>query len=170
MALHEELGPRDTSISAVAKRAGVQRLTVYRHFNDDTALFQACSTRWLELNPPPDPGDWRNKSGPEERTLTALQALFRYYRNTEAMWARVYRDLEDTPALQQPMAVVEDYLTQIRNDLLTTWKPSGGSLRDARITLDHCLMFTSWHSLKEQGLGDKAIASLALRWLSAVVS
>ncbi len=39
--------------------------------------------------------------------LTALQALFRYYRNTEAMWARVYRDLEETPALQQPMAVVE---------------------------------------------------------------
>ena len=34
MALHEEIGPRDTTISAIAQRAGVQRLTVYRHFPD----------------------------------------------------------------------------------------------------------------------------------------
>ena len=30
--LHEELGPAQTSIKAIAEQAGVQRLTVYRHF------------------------------------------------------------------------------------------------------------------------------------------
>ena len=41
MALHEELGPAATTISALAERAGVQRLTVYRHFENDEALFGA---------------------------------------------------------------------------------------------------------------------------------
>ena len=43
MQLHEELGPRATSISAIADRAGVQRLTVYRHFQDEAAVFAACT-------------------------------------------------------------------------------------------------------------------------------
>ncbi len=168
MALHEELGPRNTTISAVAARAGVQRLTVYRHFDDDTSLFLACSSHWLELNPPPDPCEWSDKALPEKRTFAALQVLFRYYRKTEAMWARVYRDLEATPALQKTMVEVDNYLVQVRNDLLKAWKlPSGDRRRDARATLDHCLRFTTWQSLNEQGLGDKAIASLMLRWVSA---
>jgi len=54
MHLHEEIGPRATTISAIAERAGVQRLTVYNHFPDETAVFQACTSHWLSLNPPPD--------------------------------------------------------------------------------------------------------------------
>ena len=42
MELHEELGPAQTSISAIAARAGVQRLTVYRHFPDELSLLRAC--------------------------------------------------------------------------------------------------------------------------------
>lgn len=170
MTLQEELGPRNTTISAVAKRAGVQRLTVYRHFQDDTALFQACTAHWLELNHLPDSQEWSEKCLPEERTLVALQALFSYYRKTEAMWTHVYRDLEATPALQEQTAEVESYLVQVRNDLLKAWKPSGDRRRDTRATLDHCLRFATWQSMNEQGLGDKMIASLALRWIGAVMS
>ena len=47
VALHEELGPAHTSISAVAEHAGVRRSTVYRHFPDDEALFAACSATAL---------------------------------------------------------------------------------------------------------------------------
>jgi len=50
MELHEEIGPARTTVSAVAERAGVERLTVYRHFPDDRSMFQACSSRWIELN------------------------------------------------------------------------------------------------------------------------
>ncbi len=46
IALHEEVGPKATTISAIADRAGVQRLTVYRHFPDDASMFQACSSGW----------------------------------------------------------------------------------------------------------------------------
>src|ERR671925_1066982 len=54
VALHEELGPARTSISAVAERAGVRRSTVYRHFPDDEALFAACSSHWRAGHAPPD--------------------------------------------------------------------------------------------------------------------
>lgn len=168
MALHEELGPRNTTISAVAERAGVQRLTVYRHFENDNALFQACSSHWLELNPPPDYQDWSAIAAPEERTSTALLALFHYYRKTEARWTRVYRDLQETPSLQEQIAEVEGYLAQIRDDLLKVWGPTGDQRRDVRTTLEHVLQFATWQSLKNQGLSDKVIVSLALRWISAV--
>src|SRR5437763_6090367 len=54
IALHEQLGPARTSISAIAERAGVRRSTVYRHFPDDDALFAACSSHWRTATPPPD--------------------------------------------------------------------------------------------------------------------
>ena len=60
MHLHQDVGPRHTTVSAIARRAGVERLTVYRHFNDESEMFAACSHRYLELNPPPQPADWRN--------------------------------------------------------------------------------------------------------------
>ena len=61
--LHENVGPRDTTISAIAEKAGVQRLTVYRHFPDETELFKACTAHWLALNPPPDPASWADRQG-----------------------------------------------------------------------------------------------------------
>src|SRR4051812_21825913 len=63
--LHGTVGPARTSISAVAERAGVRRSTVYRHFPDEAALFDACSTHWSERNPPPDPGPWSELRDPE---------------------------------------------------------------------------------------------------------
>ena len=53
MHLHETLGPAATTVSAIAEEAGVTRLTVYRHFPDDEALFAACSAHWRELHPRP---------------------------------------------------------------------------------------------------------------------
>jgi len=92
MALHEELGPRATTIKAIAERAGVQRLTVYRHFEDDLAIFQACSSRWLELNPPPDPALWQELASPAERTEEALRNIYTYYASNVRMLSRVYSE------------------------------------------------------------------------------
>src|ERR671922_165191 len=43
VALHLERGPAQTSINAIAERAGVNRVTVYRHFPDARTLLEACS-------------------------------------------------------------------------------------------------------------------------------
>ena len=58
VALHGTVGPSRTSISAVAAHAGVRRSTVYRHFPDEAALFDACTAHWAAANPPPDLDAW----------------------------------------------------------------------------------------------------------------
>src|SRR5215212_6293716 len=58
MELHRTVGPAATRISEVARRAGVQRVTVYNHFPDDASLLAACSAHWRTLHPAPDPAEW----------------------------------------------------------------------------------------------------------------
>ena len=65
VALHETVSPARTTISAVAERAGVERLTVYRHFPDDDTLFQPCSRHWLAEHPFPDLDGWERIGDPE---------------------------------------------------------------------------------------------------------
>src|SRR3954468_2933551 len=83
--LHQEVGPAKTTISEVAERAGVQRLTVYNHFPDERALLGACSAHWVEHNPPPDPTEWVAIDDPDERMRTALSELYGFYEATEDM-------------------------------------------------------------------------------------
>src|SRR4030088_450344 len=77
--LHATLGPSRTSMSAVAAHAGVRRSTLYRHFPDETALFDACSAHWSAANPPPDPSPWAAIAVPEQRLSDALDELYAFY-------------------------------------------------------------------------------------------
>ena len=165
VALHEELGPANTSIKAIAERAGVQRLTVYRYFPDDVSLFQACTSHWLSFNPPPDMSDWQDIEEVEEKTATALLAFFKYYRGTETMWTGAYRDVEDVAALREVLKGFEGYIDNVRDGLLASWKLKGKSKQQLSITLRHCLRFTAWQSLKRQKLKDKQIVDLVTAWL-----
>src|SRR3954453_12455686 len=56
--LHRTVGPARTTISEIAERAGVQRLTGYKHFPEERELFAACSALFQERHPPPDPSGW----------------------------------------------------------------------------------------------------------------
>ena len=164
MALHEEIGPRATTISAIAERAGVQRLTVYRHFPDETAVFQACTAHWLSLNPPPDPAAWTGIANPMDRVRAALTAFYGYYRATRRMWAASHRDVDDTPALQAPMAEFSDFVGSVGAALAADL--GGGP--DLTATVRHALRFTTWRSLADEGLDDAAMVDLAARWIAAV--
>ena len=168
MQLHEEVGPRATTISAIAARAGVQRLTVYRHFPDEAAVFQACTRHWLEQHPPPDPTDWADLEPGPARTRTALAAFYRYYRATASMWTVSHRDEPAVPALQGPMAEFRAHLHRVGDDLIEGF----GARTDTRLaaTLHHTLAFTTWVSLKEQGLDDEPMADLAVAWITALGS
>jgi len=166
VALHEELGPANTSIKAIAERAGVQRLTVYRHFPDDASLFQACTSHYLGQHPPPNMGDWAAILDPDERSRAALLAFYKYYRRTEQMWAGGYRDVEKVEALQAPMGQFEAYLDQVRDDLLASWAVSGENEKALALTIRHCLRFSTWHALKKEKLSDKKIVDLVMGWIA----
>ena len=168
VALHEELGPANTSIKAIAERAGVQRLTVYRHFPDEECLFLACSTHWLTLNPPPDVAEWEKIKQADVRSFEVLLAFYQYYRNTRKLWKKVYRDIEQVPAVRNVMVDFEAYLDTVRDGLLAPWKLKGNSKRQLSITLRHALRFSTWQSLERENLKDKQIADLVMGWIRAV--
>src|SRR3954451_6117385 len=92
VALHEEVGPAQTTVAEIARRAGVQRLTVYNHFPDEHMLFGACSAHFVERTPPPDPSVWATVSAPGARRRAALVDLHAWYRAGEPMLANVERD------------------------------------------------------------------------------
>ena len=94
--LHGSVGPSHTSMSAVAERAGVRRSTLYRHFPDEGALFEACSAHWAAANPPPDLAGWAAIANPDERLRTAVAELYAYWRRTEPMISNGFRPMRST--------------------------------------------------------------------------
>jgi len=167
-ALHEELGASKTTISAIAERAGVQRLTVYRHFPDEQSLLVACSSHWLELHPPPDAAGWRNIADPGARTRAAVVALYGYYRRTEQMWRGAYRDEGEVPALKAVMRQPREYLRRVRDDLLEAWAPPAAARRTVGAVIGHCLQFSTWESLDREPLTEVEMADAVAIWLAAL--
>src|SRR5438046_108241 len=90
--LHREVGPARTTVAEIARRAGVQRLTVYKNFPEETDLFRACQRHHLAENPPPDPSAALAIADPGERLEAVLTGLYAWYRRTEPMLANVQRD------------------------------------------------------------------------------
>lgn len=166
--LHEALGPRATTISAIAKEAGVQRLTVYRHFPDETAVFQACTAHWLELNPPPDPREWAQEAAGPQRARRAIADFFAYYRRTRRMWMASFRDVDEVPALQGPMAEFARFVRGVADGLAGEIAPAQGELAPVVETLRHVLHFLTWKELDEQGLSDAEKLALVMDWLEGV--
>lgn len=160
--LHEELGPVNTSIKAIAEEAGVQRLTVYRHFDDDVSLYEACTSHWFGLHPPPPVSE---ESDPRVKTEKTLMALYRFYRQNERMLYMAYRDVEEIEALRGPMGQVEGYFDSMRDALVDAWKPESKKEKQLAMTLRHALRFSTWRSFKTDRLSDKKIVELVMSWL-----
>jgi AcrR family transcriptional regulator len=155
VALHEELGPARTSISAIAERAGVRRSTVYRHFPDEDTLFAACSSHWRAANPPPDVDVWGRIEDPEQRTETALQELYAFYRRTHAMYESLLRDESVVAAVRRRLRDFHDYLRKVTNTLMEGRGLRGHAARRTRAAIGHAVAFPTWRSLtQEQGLTD----------------
>jgi AcrR family transcriptional regulator len=167
MRLHEELGPRNTTIMAIAERAGVQRLTVYRHFPSDVDLFNACTSHWGALNPPPDPSPWAEIANPVMRSVVALSELNGYFSRTQGMWRVSYRDVGEVPALQAPMAQFDAYLDAVA-EVLTGAFPEGKRSR-VSATLHHAAKFQTWSTLDAQGLSDPMKAATVAAWLRGLI-
>ena len=164
VALHEEVGPAQTSISAIAERAGVRRSTVYRHFPDEDALFAACSSHWRAANPPPDRGSWLPIDDPAERTRAALDGVYAFYRRTEPMYVSLLRDEPLVPAVEYQLRDFHGFLRMVEDDLATGRGLRGRRAQYVRAALGHALAFPTWRSLaREQGLAHDDAVELMCR-------
>jgi AcrR family transcriptional regulator len=143
--LHEEVGPAQTTVAEVARRAGVTRLTVYNNFPEERELFAACQGHWLELHPPP-------RYDPSEGAEAVLRSLYGWYRETARMAENVRRDRAAVPALDALMSDTADaQLAGLAQAL------GGGPL--TALALD----FWTWRRLMAEGLRDDEAAALMAR-------
>lgn len=160
--LHRTHGPAATQVSEIARRAGVQRVTVYNHFPDEHALLTACSLHWRALHPAPDPTRWEAAADPGERLRLALGELYAWYRETEPMTANVLRDAEIVAALRP---IVENglgrYLEQVRTILAEPFRARGRRRERIEATVRAAVDFHVWRALAP--LGDREASHLAAR-------
>ena len=159
--LHQTVGPAHTSVKAIAARAGVDRATVYRHFPDEQALFNACTGHYYASHPMPDPGQWVAITNPDERLRAALADLYTWYGETEEMLATGIRDIEHVPAESRQAFL--GYFEAVRAALLARRRERGRTRRRIGAAIGHAINFHTWHSLvREQQLSiDEAITLMA---------
>ena len=150
--LHGSVGPSRTTMSAVARRAGVERRTLYRHFPTEAELFDACSTHYFAANPWPDLGGWRAIRDPKERLERALDELYAYYERTEPMFSNVLRDAEVVDFARDAVAPVDEFLDEAAEILIAGRQVRGRRRQRLRGAVRHALAFSTWRSLSANGI------------------
>ena len=157
MELHQEVGPALTTVAEVARRAGVQRLTVYNHFPDELELFGACQSHWMRLHPLPEFAAALAAADPTERVRAVLRGQYGWYRETEPMAENIQRDRTLVPALDSLMRRTADARADRLADALAKGVGAGAAQRALiRLALD----FWTWSRLSHEGLDEDAAADL----------
>jgi AcrR family transcriptional regulator len=163
IALHSTKGPARTTLTDVARLAGVQRHTLYRHFADERELGLACSGRYMETNRPPDATAWRDVPR-EERLRHGLELLYGWYDRNHDMLSCVLRDAEVDPLTRElfelraaePMAAIRAALAEV----VSQSKP-------AQAALELALDFRTWQRLAGFGLTNGEAAETMIRSIGA---
>ena len=156
-----EVGPAKTSIAEIARRAGVQRLTVYNHFPDESELFGACQARWMRMHPFPDLAVALSQDDPAERVRAVLIGHYRWYRQTAPMTEWIQRDRGAVTSLDDLMRRTADARLAQLADNLAAGLPEGRSPSSRhRAILRLALDFWTWRRLDSEGLDDDAAAAL----------
>lgn len=163
--LHGSVGPAETTFSAVAALAGVQRSTVYRHFPDEEALFEACTSHWLARHPFPHPDDWAAVTDPVARLGFALGDLYRHYEQNAAILANSLRDIEVMPAFVGELMRAQ--MEAVHDALMEPWPVEADRNRLA-VAIAHGIDFRTSRSLADAGLRPEAAATLMTEMISAV--
>ena len=161
--LHGSVGPARTTVSGVAREAGVQRATVYRHFPDEVSLFAACSAHYWAANPMPNPAAWSASSDPGARLRLALGEMYTLFHRTEGMLEKTSRDAPVVAAMAKPVAAFRDYLDAAVAAIVAGHPERGEARRRVRAAVGHAISFPTWQSLvRRQGLDDaEAVAMMA---------
>ena len=137
--LHQERGPLRTTITEIAQRAGVERLT------DEVALYQACQEHFFALHPLPNLALWREVLTFPDRLTFGLSELYKYWEETQAMFTSVLRDYELDP--ERSGAGVVLFISHARDALLYGEDLSGHRGQILSAAVGHAVHFHTWRSL-----------------------
>ncbi len=166
--LHSRLGPSRTTMAAVADHAGVRRSTLYRHFPDEEALFEACSSHWYAQYPPPLVERWSEVVDPQERLVVALTELYGWYRAAGGMIELLIRDETIVPSVGRRFRGFRERLVAARDVLLADRSLSGRTKTRVAALVDVGLQFETWRALcRDGGLDEREAAELLSRLVAA---
>jgi AcrR family transcriptional regulator len=159
--LHQERGPARTTIAEVARRAGVERLTIYNNFPTEGELFAACQGHYFAAHPPPDPAPAFALTDPAQRMHTVLSGLYPWYRECELMIGNSLRDRAALPALHALLShTVDVQLATLGDALAASWSRRRHAQVRLRAAVAVALDFWTWQRLTSEGLDDEAAAQL----------
>jgi AcrR family transcriptional regulator len=171
-ALHREVGPARTTIADIARRAGVERLTVYNHFPELAQLLSACQAHFLGAHPPPDisPRKGGNKSG-LDRLESALVRLYGWFRANEAMEQNIHRDRNLLPELDQLLRQSADVVwDRAASDYAGLIAANPRAVAAVRSMIRVALDFRTWQLLTRGGTTDRAAAQMLARAIGGVAA
>ncbi|TFL16851.1 TetR/AcrR family transcriptional regulator [Jannaschia formosa] len=161
VALHREVGPRATTVTGIAERAGVDRVTVYKHFPEEADLVAGCQAHWLSLHPPPDLAGLAGIADPEARLSAALGALWDWYARTREMTAHVLRDGPALASFAEVLAGMRAQRMALAEALAAGRAPHPGLLPALMLATD----FRTWEVLvHEGGLDHETALALVVGW------
>ena len=168
--LHEEVGPAETTVAEIARRAGVSRLTVYKHFPDNTSLYPACSAHHLSQHPLPDFEAALAPHDPVERVGSLLRTVYGgWYREQRRMMRNLLRDRGADPALDEFMAANSDAaLAGIAHLLTAGFEVGSDQAARLRPLVRLALDFWTWERLADEGLDDDEAAELMTDAIASV--
>jgi AcrR family transcriptional regulator len=168
--LHEQVGPAETTVAEIARRAGVSRLTVYKHFPDNAALYPACSAHYLEQHPIPDFEAVLAPEDPVDRVHSLLDAVYgSWYPEHRPMLLNLYRDRGLDPALDEFMSANGDAaLAGLADVLAAGFALSGDRATRLRSVIRLALDFWTWERLSREGLDHDQAAALMTDAIAAV--
>jgi AcrR family transcriptional regulator len=159
--LHEEKGVAHTTVAEIARRAGVTRLTVYNHFADLSELLPACAAHYARLHPTPDFESVMAQGDAAERVRGVLGLVYRWYRETEPMYGKLFSDRASVPELDQFLEQnIDRLLDGLGSDLAGAFDLRGRRAVPLRALIRLALDFWTWRRLAGEGLDDEAAADV----------
>lgn len=151
IALHETVGAARTTIGEIAERAGVGRVTVYRHFSSEEALFEACSSHYFSQHPFPDLQRWRQIPDPRARLREGLRESYAWHSENRKMIAMALAEARDLPI----MSAYHAFWHEAAETLTAPWRLRGARRSRLEAAIALALSFDTHRTLTvERGLGD----------------